>query len=566
MAITVKFIAGTLAGKAYPLGTAPVLIGRSRECNIVMPKTYSRVSKRHVTLEAKDGRIFLTNLSTHANTTRVGSNVVPPQHRAPVFPGDEVRLGPDGEIAFRIEREDDNATVAGFGFQAAGDAPTGNVAPVTHAHTMTLGTVAPGMQTITLGTVAPGMRQTEFTAAKTGAASMSRATMSQVPNDDCRTGTFDRQVTQDSRQEPETRPLETVFVNPDEIKKLLEEANRKRKMRSTMRFFAVGVVLCVAATLYYAVRPKPERVLTWPLDESGAYSVRIFKLPVPSGKRGETSYDGFSITVPWDDRLSVSTNRTASHVTFKVATYIGAKRDVPFFIETECRRDKSFVQSSGKALFDAYRKKLQDEGSWNLLSVKPMSFIGGGNGVPYFETRYLRTLQSESSSEQRFGHLLFVAYGDMTITVKREIPAIEQWRGSSLIAREVLLSANESIRDLRWEGREDHRDSTVAELLSEADGYLSRKAPQLWKDVEFLLQSAMIKSVLSGSDPSPIMTRLKALRKKERMEFRRIRAQWEHYSRLGDKAACDATIAEALKIFSDRLDRRHWFLLKGAWR
>lgn len=562
----IRVTTGSLAGKSYLLRDGVVVIGRSHDCHVRIPKESSSVSKRHLLLVLSPDGVSLTNNSSHSDTTFVDGASIPPGHKISIVDGNVVRIGRKGsDVEFQIE-DDEGATSSGLEFGTRGGRPTetlggtiatgqatrGGMTQLTNGGTV--GTVMPGFQPTGLPTV--GTRLPENFQQRPFKTVSSQGTVTVHEQGE-------GAPTDHGNDEKTLPPGGTIKVDPDEIKALIDEAILSRKRRAVFRFAVVVGVFILSAMTYYLLRPRPESELTWPTRSDGSYAVCRRAIPIPLANEGEEG--GFSIGVPEDPRMAEYVSSNDVSTTQRVQSYIGAARDVPLFIEAYCFRDSKAVNKTTKQRFDVYVRGLESTGAWNFLAVRPVDFIGLDNGLPYFDAKYLRTIQSKTSSEQRYGHLMFAVYGDLTIVITREIPAIEQWRGSALLARERLLRVERAVLEVRWEGRPDFRDSSIDDLLAEVDGYLLRKTPQLWKEVEFLLQSAMIKSVLEKSDSSRIRTRLRKLRENERDEYCRLHSTWETFQRLGDKASCDSTISDALKVFSEA-DRRSWFLMKGEWR
>ena len=70
MAVRIQFTEGALVGRAFPLPSGTTVVGRSRQCGIVVPAP--DVSGRHVALEVADGGVSLVNLSRHHTAVGVG--------------------------------------------------------------------------------------------------------------------------------------------------------------------------------------------------------------------------------------------------------------------------------------------------------------------------------------------------------------------------------------------------------------------------------------------------------------------------------------------------------------
>ena len=116
-----------------------------------------------------------------------------------------------------------------------------------------------------------------------------------------------------------------------------------------------------------------------------------------------------------------------------------------------------------------------------------------------------------------------------------------------------------------WEGRPDFRDEPVEDMISEAEGLLSRKAPLLWREVEYLLQSAMIKSGGEGRDFEDARKKLVKLRTDQKREFNRLKAASRRL-KLNEAGKADVSAhEEAIRVFSSPDDRRNSLLKRGKW-
>jgi pSer/pThr/pTyr-binding forkhead associated (FHA) protein len=94
---TVEVISGPQAGRIYELGDDPVIFGRHRSCDIVMPlKPISRV---HVRIERVGERYAIFDLNTPSGT-RVNDQPVTPGERRVLVDGDMIRFG-GGVLRYR---------------------------------------------------------------------------------------------------------------------------------------------------------------------------------------------------------------------------------------------------------------------------------------------------------------------------------------------------------------------------------------------------------------------------------------------------------------------------------
>lgn len=494
MAARILFTEGALVGRAFPLPSGTTVVGRSRQCGIVVPAP--DVSGRHVALEVADGGVSLVNLSRHH--TAVGLTEIPENNRVSLPPGVPVKIG--GTTAFQLLVD-------------APAASSETVLPDAAGETSIPALGAPEEGT-TEPSPAPDLNETQF--------------------------------------------LQTQLVSPEEIAKLIAGGARKRGRRLLVKVMLfVGLFLGVAAAYYTVqVRQRPEKTLTWPLTASGKYDIRSVDLPTPFGT------DAFWADCPGSPQFRV---RTGEDGTTEIQTRIGRKRDVDFRIVFRCMQSVGNLHRNRHQLFDAWRRAREERDGWNFQSVSPPAFLGGNSGLPYFDVQFLRTEKRGAESMQWFGHALFAVHGDCVLTLTREIPAVEQWRGATLVALEKLLRVNAKEIDGHWEGRPDARAASVKVLKDEAAGLLARKSPILWQETEFLLQSALIACGGHGEEAERLLAMLRELRANQKHEYRQFKVAWYQANRVRDKAGCRRVLESALKVFSSPDDRRNGLLKKGAW-
>lgn len=80
--------AGPLTGTTMPLGSAPIIIGRSPSCTLVLDDTYA--SSRHARLYLHDGSWYIEDMNSTNGTFIDGERMVAPQKLAI---GLQVRIG-----------------------------------------------------------------------------------------------------------------------------------------------------------------------------------------------------------------------------------------------------------------------------------------------------------------------------------------------------------------------------------------------------------------------------------------------------------------------------------------
>jgi FOG: FHA domain len=79
---------GPLAGTVLPLGTAPIIIGRSPDSALVLDDTFS--SSRHARLYVSDGQWWIEDLDSTNGTYIAGHKITAP---TPLYPGQQIQIG-----------------------------------------------------------------------------------------------------------------------------------------------------------------------------------------------------------------------------------------------------------------------------------------------------------------------------------------------------------------------------------------------------------------------------------------------------------------------------------------
>ena len=529
MTYRLQFTKGVLAGRSFPLSSATTMIGRSRSSDIVVPEP--DVSARHVVIEMSDSGVALVNLSRHH--TSVGLKDIPENNRVALPTGIPVRIGKQVEFQ-----------VLGVSSDMSAGSPQSENGDATRVPKSDARTRVPPVDGRTRVSGSGEQTRTPATDGRTqapGASVMPSAML--------------------SKGEPDlgaTQFLQTQLVSPEEIEKLIASGRKQRSRRVFMKVFLfVGLFLGVAGA-YYAVQvhQRPEKRLSWPQTASGKYDIRTVDLPTPFGS------DAFWVECPGSPQFQVKSDNDGG---LEIVTRIGKKRDVMFRIAFRCVQRADNLRKNRRQHFDKWRHDREEQDGWNFQSISPPAFLENNSGFPYFDVQYLRTEKTASESVQWFGHALFAVHADCVLTLSREIPAVEQWRGATIVAVEKLLRVGAKEIDGHWEGRPDARDASVKDLRDEAAGLLARKSPILWQETEFLIQSALIKCGGRGDDAERLLAMLRELRANQKHEYRQFKVAWYQANRVRDKVGCQRVLENALKVFSSPDDRRNWLLKKGEW-
>lgn len=548
----IKFVKGALLGHEFSIGVTPVIVGRSRGSDIRVPDEveFQDVSRSHIMLVNQGDVLLAVNMSSH--TTLINGQEIPLNHKAQLTLGASITMGSSTE--FRVlEPSDEMFEVKPDETQ---DEEEEERKPSGKTQATVFGEMSSGESKV-VGSAAPTNVLTgDLTGPMTGALEADP----DGPDDAPFVADEEEPANEKDPDVPKTGtvPGATVLISPEELVALIE-ANRRAKLLKTYKRVSIYVGSFLAlAIAYFCMRPNPETKLTWQRRADGKYDDKQILFNTALGE------NAVGILCPQDNRTNT---RTFSNGVTEVNTYIGRARDVPLRLKFVCEKNRANLTKSRDQLFDEKRHQLEESGGWNFLATSPVGFLGPNNGIPYREAQYLRSERSSSETMQWFGHLIFAVHGDCALTFAREIPAVEQWRGGNFLARETMLMFGDQIIDGHWEGRPDFRDDSVESMLAEADGLLGKRSPLSWKEVEFLLQSVMIKSGGSGKSFDEAHKRLVQLRTEQRLEYNRLQAEEKKDDvMVKPSKQMSASMAAALRVFSSPDDKRNYLLKKGRWK
>lgn len=556
----IQFVKGALLGKEFLVGETPVIVGRSRGSDIRIPDEieYQDVSRSHIMLVNQGDALLAVNMSSHS--TLINGQEMPLNHKTQLVSGAIITMGSSTE--FRVLEPSDEM------FELKPDEtqdeeeedrkPSGNTQATVYGEISSASAKTSAVDTSATMNAQTGSLASPMTGDLVGADDDAPDDVPFIADSDAEEPNVKPHgAPPPTDVPPGTVPPGTVLVSQEELDKLIEERRKVRLFKTYKRVIIFGGSFLILAAAYLFMRPHPETELTWPKRVDGQFDDEQIEFNTELGAQG------VGVLCPKDQRMRKLEGSNGVSV---VETYIGRDRDVPLHLKLVCEKSRDFLVKSRNQLFDEKRRKLEEAGGWNFLATSPVGFLGPNNGIPYREVQYLRSEKTASETLQWFGHLIFAVHGDCILTFTREIPAVEQWRGGTFLARETMLLFGDQIINGHWEGRHDFRDEPIESMLAEADGLLSLRSPLLWKDAEFLLQSVMIKSGGSGEHYEEALKRLVKLRGDQRTEFNRLKAL-ANKEKAFKKSVKDISPAleEALRVFSSPDDRRNVMLKKGRW-
>ena len=533
---SIEWLKGERVGESIALTDISYIIGRSRRCDICLNNSED-VSGKHVSLEMSGQGVRLINLSSRQQTTFCSGRAIEPNEVKVLKNGDTVQLG--AVNVFRLHSS--VPCEAGLVNQdktqiplAVVDTPT----VVSDSSTSDVPTLIARESCNVSSPVNPS---------------------SQIEQPSVQ----DVSPLKESKKNvlAQTQIIQTLLASAEEMVELIRKKAAERRQRLILKMTGAALVFVVFSIIYvFFVKTSPEKVLTWPRDEKGRPDSKRIVLDSPLGPQM------IGLEYPNDPAARV-TIETSGVFCVTAVSRLGKNHDVPFTTILTIVRDPRSLWQDRDVTFSRWRTEREEKDGWNFQSLSPREFIGFEHGIAYINAQYLRTVKTKEESMQYFGYLLFARFFDFIVTVSREIPAEERWRGASVLSANVGLLTSSKLWRTQWEGTSFVRRADPDQLLVEAEGVLASKSTQRWGEVEFLLRSALIQSYNRDTDAyGKIHARWANLLDLQEREFSRMHSQFMKTYVLRDKKAGEELIADALKVFSSPDDRRNALLEKGRWK
>lgn len=526
---SIVWIKGERAGEAIDLVEASYLIGRSRRCDICLERS-NDVSARHLSLEQAGEDVRMINLSTRQQVTFLCGRSLESGEAVILKSGDEVRLG--GSTVFRF--------ISGSTMDQSVSDPDKTQIP----------SLLAGAPTI-LDACGEGSQLSPEVSPQEVRVVVSRA-VAAAPAQSASDG---------KKALAQTQIIQTMLASAEEMVELIRKKASERRFRLIVKMFCAGVVFVAFSVIYVLfVKTAPEKVLTWPRDANGRPDTGRVVLDSPLGPRM------IGLEYPMHSSAAVVAE-TNNEYRVSVVSRLGKNRDVPFRSILSLERSPQSLRESRDETFARWRIEREEKDGWNFQSISPREFIGFEHGIPYINAQYLRTVKTKDESMQYFGYLLFARFADYIVTVSREIPAEERWRGTGILSVNAGLLTSQTLWRSHWEGSSSVRHASPELLLVEAESVLASKSTQRWGEAEFLLRSVLVQSYGKNKDVfEKAHARWENLREQQEKEFARMHSNFMEVSVMRDKTSAKAVIAEALKVFSSPDDRRNALLKKGRWK
>ena len=505
MPFSIQFVRGSLAGRRWPAGPDPVLVGRSHACDI--RPTESDVSGRHLLFVEADGGIAVTVLSAH-RTLVAGARAAQGSVVA-AAPGTVVELGDD--LAFRVMDDDAAADeTSSLPEQATGTLPGATEGLATAA------TRFAGEDTGTLDETGTATAATRFGGDVAGGetGTVTAATRFGGPPDGDETSILGGSATAAGESGEsdfgETQVLQTQIASREELEKLKERFEKKRSRKLVVKGSLLGVAALAAlgASIYVSMR-DPELELERPVNTD---DIQLLPAYAPGHLRDKIRGEVW-LEFPTCWNADLRTN----DLPISIHTRIGRNLDVKLTIEVDIFEDVRGLYESRDESFRNYVKR-----TTNLVSaaIQPLGrietasgsdeasgdtdipdFFGGDEGrfraVPCSSYGY-RDLRDGSPV---YGVVSFFRYGTLCCAVRREVPMSEKNRAFWLLVSPAtyLIDPTGSFSASQWEGAANAGCARPAEHLAQWKKRLEVDSTSDWRDIEDGLRDILVTVADNGS-------------------------------------------------------------------
>jgi hypothetical protein len=292
----------------------------------------------------------------------------------------------------------------------------------------------------------------------------------------------------DDDAENMTIAMQTRMASAEELE-YLRDSYEKKQIRNIGVKIATGLaVIAILIGCYFAFLYRPqEKFTSWPVDKTGE--------PLTAA----VQFKGF----PWDKDLDLKypavsgATVEAGEGQLTVMSRLGKYQDIPLRLMVEYWQDKRGLDQSREKIFDDWiTQKAKDSENWNFDLIQPVEFYQTDHGIPYLTVPYSRTVNNESF----VGYAVFLRFHDWNIVQMKEIPTRDSWRAEYVIHDTCFLRFSPYFLTNHWEGMPQIQPGSVASLVGEAKALLQRHTPAVWQKADYLLRSALCKSLMDNGD------------------------------------------------------------------
>lgn len=502
----IRFTRGTLAGQLFPLGSEPVILGRSHTCSIRLMEP--DVSGRHVMLSVSPKGVGMEVISSRR--TVLDGTALKTGDRVSVKAGQGVTMG--GTASFEVEcyLSDGDATEMPMG----GELPTGfrdGGEPRKPGRGIDTANPEPATGSRTDPPSAAGMTgaktKTSFRRKASLGDTTHPATMGTQAVPPPETGGETAGTAAFAAAGDATQVLRTRAATPQELAYMRSLHDRKRRKRLWLRL-ALGLCVTGIACGVYAwlALHAPEQTLSIPKPPKGRKPLTSWLVADaalnPAGT-DQTTTAGLYLKYPTGADVPKTQERAANPAggndeatVSALRARVGRARDVPLQLKLVAYASDASLDQDREDSFAAWYAS-QKLGIEKQMALKT-DFVGENPGIPCLRWTYRRPGtdgEREEGIDDWAGVLSFFRLRDTCFVYFREVPGIEELRAESLLlATSGFLGIAPGMVQAHWEGMDKARQygTNLPALRNSANELMQKPMKTKWEETEGKLTTILV--------------------------------------------------------------------------
>ena len=354
----------------------------------------------------------------------------------------------------------------------------------------------------------------------------------------------------------------TIGVKKDVFERMRQNEIAAQKARRLLKFFLISVILLVSAATIWVFRPKDEILVNFPMVD-GKPDVKSYKVQDENGQHILDVYYPVSKLM----------KEISGKGTFSVDTYNGRKRNVPYKLAFQVKRNELELEKSLVESFCDWRSAC--EKSEKIVFVDSPA---GSWGEFFFEDKYpapdfcqqnslhgLATIMAEYTIDRAgsawHGTVTYFRSGDSAYILRREIPEKHWARGKWLMEVNPNIAVYNSFNLPRWEspGKDKMRMGlSVKELEADARQMLQSDRVFNWIELERTIDTLMAVTWRGKDDERKVArSLLTEYRVRKENYYKRLLNAFDSHRRNEDFRKMQEVFNNCKSVFgADAKDRR----------
>ncbi len=529
MKYCLEFTTGELAGQSFSLDNENVItIGRSRS-NTICLKALD-VSGRHLILRKMPNDVLVTEVLS-SKITRYNGLEVEIGKKIDLKAGDSLQMGESTIFVLTVASHPETIVSDGLKTEKPGIEKSGGQANPADVQ----GTVVASQA------VVPD--EIETLAAPAGSSPSAVNLPGRIEED---------------KADNETIAIQTRIASGDELENIKRSLQTKQRTKAILWTVSIIMFLAVTVSLYFYLKPDREEWVSWPVDEKGEY------------------LNDFVQVAPY---LAVGFPKVSANQVEKkdgmldIISRIGKQRDVPLHIAVSSETEQTTLFKDRDTAFEEWIQSQRDKDNTINFALNKATFfinVTRGAGIPLNYVSYTRRV----ADDEYFGYAVFLRNEDNIHTFMIEVPLWAQWRSEDFLRQQLSAIVIFAIRRTPefWEGAQHYRkESSIAQDLDEAKGYMKRKSPIYWEKVFFCLKSALIKA--KQNDDQENLTTAKSLLARLRAEqtewYNAQKLAYQYAERNDDTRTMQSVQSACDSVFTPEFqqsDYRYELIKRKDWK